>query len=162
MPTLAGPYTFTTRPVNFGAVTVLLVFRGGSAKTGRSWHQNSRPDYNPWKLVGVWPKRHSYDAGDYAVAQSIMHNISAWAAGKGIAEVVMDEFGCTHGSWPMLQDNATACDEYYHYAAAAATEAGIGWAVWDDNGWFGILDRTPNGTRQWKAGVIPALFPTRS
>ena len=37
----------------------------------------------------------------------------------------------------------------------AAEEAGVGWAIWDDDGWWKTLDR--RGNRTWDSGVLTAL-----
>ena len=42
-----------------------------------------------------------------------------------------DEFGCTS-----LQTNRTARLQYYTAERTAAEENGVGWAIWDDDGWW--------------------------
>ena len=81
-----------------------------------------------------------------------MGNLAAWGQKKfgDPSKVVHDEFGCT-----VMQPNRTARLLYYKTYARAAEAAGVGWAVWDDDGWYQVLRRRGNHT--WDAEVLAQL-----
>ena len=80
--------------------------------------------------------------------------LAAWGQRKlgDPSRVVHDEFGCT-----VMQSNRTARLLYYKTYARAAEAAGVGWAVWDDDGWYRVLSRRGNQT--WDADVLAQLVP---
>ena len=80
-----------------------------------------------------------------------MDFLGAWGRNRSVA-VVHDEFGCT-----VMQPNRTARLLYYSTYARAAEAAGVGWAVWDDDGWYRVLSRRGNHT--WDVDVLAQLVP---
>ena len=74
--------------------------------------------------------------------------MAAWAKARGL-RLSYNEFGCT-----VMQSNQDARHREYYAATDAATRHGIPYAIWDDNGWWQILNR---GTRQWDYGVLSQL-----
>jgi hypothetical protein len=80
-----------------------------------------------------------------------MAALQAWSLNRSIP-VALDEFGCT-----VQQTNRTARLLYFKSASGTAMRHGIDWAVWDDNGWFQILDRK---TKEWDTQVLGQLFPS--
>ena len=80
-----------------------------------------------------------------------MTTLGEWSQNRNIP-VVLDEYGCT-----VQQTNVSARLLYYNITAAAVARHGLDWAVWDDNGWFRILNRT---THEWDAEVLAEILPT--
>ena len=60
-----------------------------------------------------------------------------------------NEFGCT-----VQQTNTSARLLYFKETTTSATAHGLDWGVWDDNGWYKVLDRK---TKQWDAQVLAAM-----
>lgn len=113
--------------------------------------------YDPWKFAGSSgpppshaPPEHTFDP---AGAYKVMGELKAWSDKHNIP-VYHDEFGCV-----TMQTNRTARLEYYVAYSKAAEQNGVGWAIWDDDGWWKTLNRT--GDRTWDADVLKALgMPT--
>jgi endoglucanase len=109
--------------------------------------------YDPWSFAGSSgpppthaPTAHSFDSSEYG---KVMRGLKAWSVKHNIP-VYLDECGCT-----VMQTNRTGRLEYYRVLRVAAEEAGVGWAIWDDDGWWKTLDR--RGNRTWDSGVLTAL-----
>ena len=109
--------------------------------------------YDPWSFAGSSgpppthaPIAHTFDP---AAMQKVMAGLKEWSAKRQIP-VYLDECGCT-----VMQSNRTARLEYYRVLRMSAEANGIGWAIWDDDGWWKTLDR--KGDRTWDAGVMLAL-----
>ena len=58
-------------------------------------------------------------------------------------------------SQTVQQSNQNARHREYEAATDAARQNGIPYAIWDDNGWWQILNRQ---TRQWDQGVLQNLL----
>jgi endoglucanase len=152
------------------------VHLGGLAKMG-TWWILQNPDgmqipagdsnlaltvhsYSPWDFAGPGPQRqgptnHVFTAADEATAHATMSSLAKWGQRKlgDPRRVVHDEFGCT-----VMQSNRTARLLYYKTYRAAAEAAGVGWAIWDDDGWYRVLSRRGNHT--WDAEVLAQLVPS--
>lgn len=109
--------------------------------------------YDPWNFAGSSgpppthaPTAHTFDP---AAMPKVMAGLKEWSA-KHQIPVYLDECGCT-----VMQTNTTARLEYYRILRTSAEANGIGWAIWDDDGWWKTLDR--KGDRTWDAGVMTAL-----
>ena len=183
---LNEPSEITIKQLNAMNTAVLPVVRksnptrqvhfGGLAKMG-TWWILQNPDaiaipagddhlaltvhsYNPWDFAGPGPKPdhiptdHIFTADDEAKARETMSQLAAWGERQlgGASKVVHDEFGCT-----TMQTNRTARLLYYKTYARAAEAAGVGWAVWDDDGWYRVLSRRGNHT--WDTEVLAQLMP---
>lgn len=128
--------------------------------------------YTPWDFAGPGPTtivppstrpqhngptNHTFTAEDETAARATMSSLAAWGQRKlgDPSRVVHDEFGCT-----VMQSNRTARLLYYKTYARAAEAAGVGWAVWDDDGWYRVLSRRANQT--WDADVLAQLVPPSS
>lgn len=149
------------------------VHLGGLAKMG-TWWILAHPDamvfpasdknlaltvhsYTPWDFAGPGPTRHGptdhvFGPGDVVAANKTMSGLAAWSRVNGVP-VVHDEFGCT-----FMQSNRTARLEYYGVYARAAEANGVGWAVWDDDGWYRVLSRR-NRSAGWDDGILKELCP---
>ena len=79
----------------------------------------------------------------------MMGELKAWSDKHDIP-VYHDEFGCV-----VMQTNRTARLEYYAAYSKAAEQNGVGWAIWDDDGWWKTLNRT--GDRTWDEDGLGAL-----
>jgi hypothetical protein len=125
--------------------------------------------YTPWDFAGPGPTtivppstrpqhngptNHTFTAEDETAARATMSSLAAWGQRNlgDPSRVVHDEFGCT-----VMQSNRTARLLYYKTYARAAEAAGVGWAVWDDDGWYRVLSRRANQT--WDADVLAQLVP---
>lgn len=78
--------------------------------------------YAPYSFAGPSPSLHSYTPEDAAKATVTFKEIAAWAESKALAQIVLDEFGCTN-----QQQNRTARLLYYATTARAARQHGVGW-----------------------------------
>jgi aryl-phospho-beta-D-glucosidase BglC (GH1 family) len=105
--------------------------------------------YAPYSFAGPKPSLHAYTLDDLAKAEQTMSALHDWSQ-KHAIPVALDEFGCT-----VQQTNNTARLLYFKTASSTAMRHGIDWAVWDDNGWFQILNRK---TQQWDTEVLRQLF----
>merc|ERR1711963_941047 len=76
---------------------------------------------------------HSYDPWNFAGDQ--MSRLKWWAQARGIKQVVMNEFGVTND-----QPNKAARLTYYRVNSQACVNNGQGYAIWDDNGWWQVLN----------------------
>jgi endoglucanase len=141
-----------------------LVFLGGLAQMGR-WWINANPDamsipddanlgltvhsYDPWSFAGNDPSTSTFSDGDAGDAQTQQGQLVAWAAQRGIKQVVLNEFGVT-----VQQPNRNDRIKYYRANSQACVANGQGYAIWDDNGWWQILDRN---SRSWDEEILAAL-----
>jgi hypothetical protein len=140
------------------------VFLGGLAQMGR-WWINQNPDamtiprdanigltvhsYDPWPFAGDHPTSTSFSGSDEQDAHDQMRKLKSWAQARGVQQVMMGEFGVTND-----QSNKEARLRYYKVNSQACAENGMGYAVWDDNGWWQIFDRNA-GT--WQEDVLAQL-----
>lgn len=131
------------QPQNWGVIT----FPPNDTNLALTVHS-----YAPYDFAGPSPIVDTYTSKDQAKADETMATLGNWSHNSSIP-VVLDEFGCT-----VQQRNSTARYLYYQTTAAAATQHGLGWAVWDDNGWFRILDRT---TQEWDAQLLETILPNQ-
>merc|ERR1719272_372199 len=105
--------------------------------------------YSPWGFAGDKPTITEYTDA-MAAKEALNHKqMHAWAESKGIRAVVVDEFGTTH-----FQTNRAAVLKYFAANSEAAIKNGNGYAVWDDNGWYQILNRT---SKVWDEDVVRSL-----
>jgi endoglucanase len=142
-----------------------LVFLGGLKQMGR-WWINANPDamqipagdenlgltvhsYDPYSFAGPQPSLNSFGDAEVAAAEDQQRQLSAWARARGIKQVVLNEFGVT-----VQQSNRYDRLKYYHANSQACAKQGQGYAIWDDNGWWQVLNRN---SRSWDEGVLENL-----
>jgi endoglucanase len=150
--------TNPTRQIHFGGLASMnsgwllshpdaMVFPDGDEHLALTVHS-----YDPWAFAGNGPPpthapvQHTFNTSS---AYATMRRLKVWSEAHQIP-VYHDEFGCV-----VMQSNRTARLEYYAAYSKAASENGIGWAIWDDDGWWKTLDR--RGNRTWDEGVLNAL-----
>lgn len=127
-----------------------MIIPSGDANLALTYHS-----YSPWGFAGPGPgpshqpSIFEYNSTMAAAEDSTSQKLHAWAQAKGLKAVVVDEFGVTH-----FQPNQTERLKYYAANTEASVRHGNGYAVWDDNGWFQILNRT---SQQWDNRVLSKL-----
>jgi hypothetical protein len=105
--------------------------------------------YDPFDYAGPFATRRSWGtADDIAQVHAWVNTTQAWAAQKNVS-ILYGEFGTTY-----LQSPLTGRLEWYKVHVDAALGSGFAVAVWDDDGWFGIVNRS---TRVWNEGVLQAM-----
>jgi endoglucanase len=141
-----------------------MVFLGGLAQMGR-WWINQNPDalripedanlgltvhsYDPWSFAGDHPSSTSFSDDDAADAEAQQGRLADWAKEKGIQQVMLGEFGTT-----VQQPNRGDRLKYYKANAEACAKHDQGYAIWDDNGWWQVLNRD---TRTWDEDILAQL-----
>lgn len=111
-------------------------------------------NYDPWMVCGKGVQPWG-QPGDVANMQAMFANMSQWSANHGIP-VFFGEWGCTKEN-----DTGTRYQWYADFArhcmgSSNATQPGAagGCLVWDDDGSFGIYNRTG---RTWNNGILTAI-----
>ena len=113
-----------------------FVVPAGDANLGLAVHS-----YDPFNVCGggnnpsapsqsarAWGKHRYQDAFRvFKVAKD-------WATAHGIKHVALGECGCSQN-----QKTTGIREAYYEYTSKAAVDAGLSYAVWDDNGKFAML-----------------------
>lgn len=149
--------TNPTRQVHFGGIKKMgawwivanqdaIVYPANDTNLALTVHS-----YSPYSFAGPHPSVDSYTEEDETKADETMATLGGWSQNRNIP-VVLDEYGCT-----VQQKNVSARLLYYNLTAAAVTRHGLDWAVWDDNGWYRILNRT---SHEWDAEVLAEILPT--
>lgn len=109
--------------------------------------------YYPWKFAGIPPTIFNFTDADAQTAYDQHAALVPWAAKNGITAIVTDEMGVTH-----FQPNKDARLRYYTANTEAMSQLGQGYALWDDNGWWQVLNRED---RTWDEGVLASLAPVK-
>ena len=91
----------------------------------------------------------TFGASDQQMVRQTFAHLGMWSTAHREIPVYHTEFGVA-----VFQHNLTAKALFYRTYADGASEHGVGWAVWDDDGWFRILNRK---ARTWNRSVTQAL-----
>ena len=90
--------------------------------------------YDPWPFSGegqgLWGS-----SGDYAALTAKYQAVANWSATNGVA-IHHSEFGARH-----ICDYNSRMRIYAHNVERNQAH-GFAWSVWDDGGWFGVLNRS--------------------
>jgi aryl-phospho-beta-D-glucosidase BglC (GH1 family) len=105
--------------------------------------------YDPWSFAGDHPSSTSFSDDDAADAEAQQGRLADWAKEKGIQQVMLGEFGTT-----VQQPNRGDRLKYYKANAEACAKHDQGYAIWDDNGWWQVLNRD---TRTWDEDILAQL-----
>jgi len=143
-----------------------LVFLGGLGMMGRGWitgNPNSMTiprdanlgltvhSYDPWSFAGNDPRDHTFSDSDAQRAERQQDELAAWAKARGVNQVVLNEFGVT-----VDQPNRAATFKYYDANTLACVKNQQGYAVWDSNSRWRVLNRN---TGEWDEEVLSHLAP---
>jgi len=115
--------------------------------------------YDPWDFCGQNGSNLHYQDRDIEQLRqdlkSVVDGAKGWSEKNGVG-VYFGEYGVGRDGRGSERDTMLV-REYYRYLTQLLIEAEISTAVWDDKGWFGILNPDGDGF-QFVYGLIEALM----
>ena len=89
--------------------------------------------YDPWPFAGEFSRDWGTPA-DYQALSNKMAGAAAWSAANNVP-IHVSEFGAR------VENDFNSRMRYYAHYTDLVQLHGFAWSVWDDGGWFGILNR---------------------
>ncbi len=120
--------------------------------------------YDPWDFCGNtgFNKFYLSDKGEASLdrlhkdVSNLVQNASAWSKKMGVG-LYFGEYGVGR-EIAQNERNTLLVREYYRSFTQALIDAKIATAVWDDKGWFGILNAKEGDDFQFIFGLIDAIM----
>ena len=110
--------------------------------------------YDPWSFCGQDGKNDAYPGDDWVAAN--LRRVAAHGRALGVP-INYGEFGVGRAERQADRDTAVVRGFYRTIAQTALAER-MSATVWDDGGWFGLVERGPDGALRFTHGIVPAMF----
>lgn len=109
--------------------------------------------YDPWDFAGQEGKNAAWPGVAYF--QKLVATLAAHSQKLGVP-VHFGEFGVGR-SGSQAERDADVVRSYYRSMSQAILAAGMAPAVWDDRGWFALVERDGTGPWHFAHGIVPAM-----
>lgn len=110
--------------------------------------------YDPWEFCGESGNNEAYPGVSFTSAS--MQAVAAHARTLGVP-VNYGEFGVGRVD-SQSERNTDLVRDYYRTVVQTALAEGMSSTVWEDRGWFGLIEKDSNQSFQFKYNIVPYML----